>query len=284
MPEPTTPEGAEEPKPSAGSPSAAPGGATGAPGPEQVPSASQAQPAPGPARGPSGGPAGQPTAPIPPAGPPTQPMPTAYAPGAGVPGQQPARPGMWKQATSTTGGLIAVILAGGLAVVLLLGLIGTGLLVATRIANHDDRGDGIAVARGDRQDQPPGLRKKLQEKAPGPRADGQGRGGLGNGNGMDNGLGPLMRAAMALGNVQHGEFTVTDAAGKATVMTLQRGEVTKVSDTSISLKSADNFAGTYAVGADTAGRAGDVAVGDTVLVVAEKAGSKAVLVAATRRG
>jgi hypothetical protein len=107
---------------------------------------------------------------------------------------------------------------------------------------------------------------------------------MGNGMGMDNGLGPLMRAAMALGNVQHGEFTVTDAAGKATVMVLQRGEVTKVSGTSISVKSADNFAGTYAMDATTAGRAGTVAVGDSVLVVAEKAGSKAVLVAATPRG
>jgi hypothetical protein len=191
---------------------------------------------------------------------------------------------MWKQATSTTGGLIAVILACGLAVVLLLGLVGTGLLVATRIANHDDRGDRIAVARGDRQDEPPGLRKKLQEKAPGPRADGQGRGGMKNGMGMDNGLGPLVGAAAALGTDPHGEFTGPDAAGKATGMVRQRGEVTKVSDTSISVKSADNFAGTYAVGADTAGRAGDVAVGDTVLVVAEKAGAKAVLVAATRRG
>ena len=65
-----------------------------------------------------------------------------------------------------------------------------------------------------------------------------------------------MRSAMALGNVQHGEFTVTDEAGKATVMLLQRGEVTKVSDTSLSVKSADNFAGTYALNADTRGRGG----------------------------
>ena len=67
-------------------------------------------------------------------------------------------------------------------------------------------------------------------------------------------------------------------------MTLQRGEVTKVSDTSITVKSADDFTATYVVGDDTRGRAGDLGSGTRSLVVAEKTGAKAVLVAATRKG
>ena len=264
MPEPTNPQDAQEPQ--AAKPSGPPGDS----------GASQAAAAPHPGTG--GAPAGQPTAPLPPAGPPTQPLPAAHAAQAAGP-PPPGKPGLWKQATSTTGGLIAVILAGGLVAVLLLGLLGTGLFVATRVIAHENRGDRIEEVRGGREELPPGQRKQLEKLAPGPRSDGPGRH-----DGLGNGLGPLMHGAMALGNVQHGEFTVTDEAGKAVVMTVQRGEVTKVSATSISVKSADNFAGTYAVGADTRGRAGDVAVGDTVLVVAEKAGAKAVLVTAARRG
>ena len=120
-----------------------------------------------------------------------------------------------------------------------------------------------------------------------PRGPGQGNGhGNGQRNGQGgpgNGLRPAMRGAMGLGNVQHGEFTVQDN-GKATVMTLQRGEVTKASATSVTVKSADDFTATYVVGDDTRGRAGDLKVGDSVVVVAEKAGAKAVLVTATRKG
>lgn len=274
MPEPTNPQDAQNPQ--AATPSGPPGDS----------GASQAAAAQNPGTG--GAPGGPPTAPLPSAGPPTQPLPPGPPPAqppraahaaqaAGAP--PPGKPGLWKQATSTTGGLIAVILAGGLVAVLLLGLLGTGLFVAARVIAHENRGDRIEQVREGRGELPPGQRKQLEKQAPGPRTDGPGRHG-----GLDDGLGPLMRSAMALGNVQHGEFTATDEAGKAVVMTLQRGEATKVSATSISVKSADNFAGTYAVGADTRGRAGDVAVGDTVIVVAEKAGAKAVLVTVVRRG
>ena len=66
-------------------------------------------------------------------------------------------------------------------------------------------------------------------------------------------MGELMRGAMGLGNVQHGEFTVQQD-GKAVVMTLQRGTVTKSSATSVTVKSDDDFTGTYVLSDDTRGR------------------------------
>jgi hypothetical protein len=166
---------------------------------------------------------------------------------------------------------------------MVLALVGVVGLVAVRVMGHGDRADRIERVR-DGGALPPGQQKKLDRLPQGPQAPrGQGPGQRdGMGNGMGNGIGPLMRGAMGLGNVQHGEFTVQDS-GKATVMTLQRGEVTKASDTSITVKSTDDFTATYAVGTDTRGMATDVKVGDSVLVVAEKTGAKAVLVAATRK-
>jgi hypothetical protein len=194
---------------------------------------------------------------------------------------QPKHPGLWRQATSTTGGTIAVIVAGCLAALMVLALVGVIGLVAVRAVGHHDRADRIErVREGDAL--PPGQQRKLDRLPQAPQAPRGQAPGQGNGRGNGNGIGPLMRGAMALGDVQHGEFTVQDN-DKATVMTLQRGEVTKASDTSITVKSADDFTATYVVGDDTRGKAGAVKVGDSVLVVAEKTGAKAVLVAATRK-
>ena len=68
------------------------------------------------------------------------------------------------------------------------------------------------------------------------------------------------------------------------VMTLQRGVVTKASATSVTVKSDDDFTATYAIADDTRGRTGALAVGDSVFVVAEKTGAKAVMITATRKG
>ena len=67
------------------------------------------------------------------------------------------------------------------------------------------------------------------------------------GPGMGQGAGQLGR----LGGVEHGEFTVTGADGKAVVMTLQRGEVTSASATSVAVRSDDGFAQTYVVNDQT---------------------------------
>ena len=207
-------------------------------------------------------------------------------PAVGPGGPQRKHPGLWRQATSTTGGTIAVIVAGCLAALMVLALVGVVGLVTLRAVGHGDRADRIERVR-DGGALPPGQQKKLDRLPQGPNAPraqgpGQRNGNNGTGNG-GNGIGSLMRGAMALGNVQHGEFTVQDN-GKATVMTLQRGEVTKASATSITVKSTDDFTATYVVGAGTQGSASRLKVGDAALVVAEKAGAKAVLVTATRNG
>jgi hypothetical protein len=116
---------------------------------------------------------------------------------------------------------------------------------------------------------------------PGPGAGGNGKGN-GNGNGSRNGkgLGSLLGAGGGLGMVQHGDFSVRGADGTDTAMTLQRGTVTAASGTSLTVKSADGFTATYAVDSSTRGRTTNLAKGDTVLVIAHKAGAKAVLIRA----
>ncbi len=184
-------------------------------------------------------------------------------------------------------------MAGALTALLVLGVVATVGLVAARAIGHGDKADRIERVRNGGA-VPPGQQRKLDRLPQGPavpRGPGQGNGngqGNGQGNGRNGpgngqGLGPLMRGAMGLGNVQHGEFTVQDN-GKATVMTLQRGEVTKASDTSVTVKSADGFSATYAIADATRGKAKALQVGDPVVVVAEKAGAKAVLVTGGRKG
>ena len=71
----------------------------------------------------------------------------------------------------------------------------------------------------------------------------------------------------------HGEFTVTAPGGGYETLATQRGTVTAVSSSSITLKSADGFTRSYAIGANTlvvAGNNGiaDVKSGDTVRILA----------------
>jgi hypothetical protein len=201
-------------------------------------------------------------------------------------GPPPDRPNLWRQATSTTGGKVAVIVAACLVALLLLGMVGAAALVTARVlaGHHQDRIENIVGGRSDDQ-LPPGQRRKLERQMPMPNMPGNRNGngnGKGNGNDEGNGLGPMMRGAQALGNVQHGEFTVQGADGKATVMTVQRGSVTAASATSVTVKSDDGFTATYALDSSTRGRAGNLAKGDSVLVLAQKSGAKAVMIRATR--
>lgn len=303
-PEPTPPGAADptaaDPTAPAPEPAAPAQGAAAAGEPTSaIPSPTQPMPTAGPIPGSTEAvPAVSAAAPAtPPSGPPPvgPPAPATGGPG----GPPPRRPGLWRQATSTTGGLIAVIVACALTAFLVLGVIGTLGLVAVRAASHDDH-PRMERVREDRQGLPPGQQRKLdrQQQGPGQRGNGNDKGvpdrpgpgnGLGNGpgnglgNGPGNGMGQLMRGAMGLGDVQHGEFTVQQD-GKAVVMILQRGSVTKASATSVTVKSDDNFSGTYAIDDQTRGRTGALAVGDSVVVVAEKTGAKAVIITATRKG
>ena len=83
-----------------------------------------------------------------------------------------------------------------------------------------------------------------------------------------------------LKRLQHGEFVVRDRDGFRTVA-VQRGEVTAVSPSAVTLRSADGFARTYVVTGDTkirsrgaAGSIGDVQRGEAVTVVATKDGDR----------
>ncbi len=187
------------------------------------------------------------------------------------------RAGLWHEATSTTGGTIAVVVAAALAGLLLLGLLGlTGLVAARAVATHHGVGPLSQLRQGDgpldgkrRNDAGP-------RRLPGPLVP-RGNGG----SGLD-GMGGLMAGALGLGEVQHGALTVQDN-GTPTVVTVQRGAVTAASAGSVTVKSQDGFSATYAITADTRGNLANLAKGDTVLVVARKSGSQAVLVRVVRR-
>jgi hypothetical protein len=236
------------------------------------------------------GPASDPTATTPPVSQ-TVPMPVTPAAGSVPPaGPLPAGgplppagplppkgPGLLRQATSTTGGLIAVVIAACLTALLVMGLAGAGLFVGARLLGR--HANVVRVQQAERGQLSPGQRKKLQGQ--GPMGDPQ-MPGFPGGPGKGNGLGPLMRGAAGLGGVQHGEFTVQGTDGQPTTMTLQRGTVTAASATSVTVKSGDGFTATYAVDATTRGAKAGLVKGDTALVVADKAGAKAVLIRATR--
>jgi hypothetical protein len=94
----------------------------------------------------------------------------------------------------------------------------------------------------------------------------------------DGWQGPRMKRLALLRRALHGEVTL--AGEEHRVVVFQRGPVEKVSDTSLTVKSADDYTATYVVSADTTVRKNgdkatiaDLKAGDKVLVVANKDGS-----------
>jgi len=82
------------------------------------------------------------------------------------------------------------------------------------------------------------------------------------------------------GGALHGEFTTPKRGGGYQVVDVQRGEVTSVSSSSITVKSEDGFTKIYVVNDDTLVNAGnngiaDIAKGDNVDVVAIVSGGSA---------
>lgn len=128
-----------------------------------------------------------------------------------------------------------------------------------------------AAAADDATPSPPASDSATEPGAePGDRP-GRGPGGH-HGPGMGGPGGPAV----------HGELVVETEDGVFATVLVQRGEVTAVSATSITVKSADGFSKTYAVGADSEihvdgadAAIGDVEVGDTVGVRATVSGSTA---------
>lgn len=100
----------------------------------------------------------------------------------------------------------------------------------------------------------------------------------GQGRGLGHGPGGLKGGRGLLGAL-HGDLTVPDGEGTKQVR-VQRGAVTAVSPTSVTVKSTDGYSSTYAVGASTrvdgtAGSTASLAVGDQVVVLADLDGSAA---------
>ena len=83
---------------------------------------------------------------------------------------------------------------------------------------------------------------------------------------------------LGMGGALHGSFVVPDGSGGYRTVVMQRGSATKVSDTSITVRSDDGFEQTYAITADTAVGAdrqgvNGIAKGADVAVMGEKKGS-----------
>jgi len=105
---------------------------------------------------------------------------------------------------------------------------------------------------------------------------------FGEGPGIAFGLG---FPGLAFGAV-HGQVVIAKSGGGYETIDIQRGKVTAVSTTSVSVRSADGFTATYAVGSSTnvnAQRDGisSVKVGNDVSVTATVSGSKATAVSIT---
>jgi hypothetical protein len=110
---------------------------------------------------------------------------------------------------------------------------------------------------------------------------GPGGGGMGGGSGggMAGGPGGAMSEAL------HGEYVVSDGDGGYTTELMQNGEVTEVSDTSITATSEDGYTRTYTVDPDTVtGGLSDIGTGDEVTIVASVSGDTATVSSVVEEG
>jgi len=235
-----------------------------------------------------------PTQPMPAAGPPVgQPGPLAAparlagSPAAAASGYTP-RPNVWSRTTSTHGGRWGLALAAGALALLLILVIGVAGIAVLRnhdrvdllgnrqdrqFLSQDGRGNGQGPSANDKQDrkaqkQQDRKAQKLRERmeVPGmPFGRGQGLGGLGN---------------LLGGTALHGDVTGT-VNGSVQALVFQRGEVTAVSDTSITLKSSDGFVGTYGRNATTVSRGAAPVKGGQALVLARASDKVAITIMAT---
>ena len=174
---------------------------------------------------------------------------------------------LWHQATSTRGGRWAIaVAAGALACLMLLGIGLAGLAV---LRNHDrfnmmgQRQDGYSRDQGDKSGQGNG---RGMPGAPGMRG------------GRTQGLGGF--GGLLGGTALHGTVTAT-ANGSVQALVLQRGEVTAVSATSITLKSSDGFVGTYGRTAATSSMRAVPVKGGQAFVLARASDKVAITIMST---
>lgn len=238
-------------------------------------------------------PPSQPTQPMPAAGPPAAgppagpQAPLAGSPAAPTSGFEPG-PNMWSRTTSTRGGRWGLaIAAGALVCLMILGVAVAGIAVLRNhdrvnlMGNRQDRqflsqngpGNGRGPGADGKLDRKVQKQQREQLEIPGmPGGPAQGQGGRGHGMG---GLGNLLG-----GTALHGDVTGT-FNGSAQALLFQRGEVTAVSETSITLKSSDGFVGTYGRNATTVSRGAVPVKGGQAFVVARSSDKVAITIMAT---
>ena len=214
--------------------------------------------------------------------PPTQPMTAAFGvpPAAPTAGSDPAYPpktNRWQRATSTSGRRWALALsAAAVALLLVLGIGVTSLLV---LRNHDRvnlLGDR-QTARNFGQYGPGNGNGNGKAKGQGPRAGG-GRNLPGLPGGRVQGLRGLEN--LLGGSAVHGDVTA-GVGGSVQALVFQRGEVTALSATSITLKSSDGFTGTYGLNATTRSSGASLAKGGQAFVLARASDKVAITALAT---
>jgi hypothetical protein len=107
----------------------------------------------------------------------------------------------------------------------------------------------------------------------------QGPGGQGGGPGGQSGQGGPGGGA-GLMDALHGEYVVSDGNGNYTTELLQNGDVTAISDSSVTVKSDDGYTHTYTIDSDTvvgngSAELSSIATGDEVTVIATESGDTA---------
>jgi len=163
-----------------------------------------------------------------------------------------------------------LMVLGGAGTALLVGLLGFGI----GTANADDQADGDGGGHGG---MPEGAGMGGAPFAPGDRDQDRERDGFGHMPGGPGGGGPG-------GRLLHGEAVVEDASGDVLTRLTQSGEVTDISNSSITVESSDGFVAEYVVDGDTLVRSPDatddgsrldgIESGDNVHVVADAAGGE----------
>ena len=230
----------------------------------------------------------QPTQPLPAAGPPAGPQaPLSGSPAAPPSGFEPG-PNMWSRTTSSRSGRWGLAIAAGALVCLMILVVGVaGLLVLRnhdrvnlmgnrqdrQLLSQDGQGNGQGPWANGKQDRKAQKQQREQIEVPGmPGGPAQGQGGRGQGLG---GLGSLLG-----GTDLHGDVTGT-LNGSVQTLVFQLGQVTAVSDTSITLKSTDGFTGTYGRNATTVSRGAGLVKGGQAFVLARSSDKVAIRVIAT---
>jgi hypothetical protein len=199
-------------------------------------------------------------------------MSAAAKPSVGAPTAAP-RTNVWRQATSTHGGRWAL----GIAAVVLVGLMFLSIAVAGFLVlrNHDrfammgQRQSGYSRGQlGQGNERGSGGTNGTPRRPGTPGAPGV-RGGLGLG-----GLGGLLG-----GTALHGDVTAT-VNGVTQPLVFQRGQVTAVSATSITLKSLDGFVGTYGRTSSTSSMTAAPVTGGQAFVLARASDKMAIAIRA----